>query len=252
MSKTRAILEAVFDEAPLAEPCQACQAGLAAYVDAELAGQPAAGLFPAVSEHLTTCAACRLELAELRSLLELERQGRLEQPPVPGEFDFGYLQIGPFAEERSNLDIGDSQIGPFAEERSNRSGGWRMNALGRLVIQFSADLLSALQPPTLQPGYLKGSAPSSLSYDLTDQIEDLNVRIHVEASRRDPQTATLEVEVDIPSHGGWPNLAGSAVILGRGPDELIDEQETDAFGKVTFEDVRVEDLPLLIFEIAVA
>ena len=235
MSKTRAILEAVFDEVPLAEACQACQAGLAAYVDAELAGQPAAGLFPAVSEHLTTCAACRLELAELRSLLELERQGRLEQPPVPGEFDFGYLQIG-----------------PFAEERSNRSGGWRMNALGRLVIQFSADLLSALQPPTLQPGYLKGSAPSSLSYDLTDQIEDLNVRIHVEASRRDPQTATLEVEVDIPSHGGWPNLAGSAVILRRGPDELIDEQETDAFGKVTFEDVRVEDLPLLIFEIAVA
>ena len=252
MSKTRAILEAVFDEVPLAEACQACQAGLAAYVDAELAGQPAAGLFPAVSEHLTTCAACRLELAELRSLLELERQGRLEQPPVPGEFDFGYLQIGPFAEERSNLDIGDSQIGPFAEERSNRSGGWRMNALGRLVIQFSADLLSALQPPALQPGYLKGNAPSSLSYALTDQIDDLNVRIHVEASRRDPQTATVEVEVDIPSHGGWPNLAGSAVILRRGPDELIDEQETDAFGKVTLEDVSVEDLPLLVFEIEIA
>ena len=126
-----------------------------------------------------------------------------------------------------------------------------MNALGRLVIQFSADLLSALQPPALQPGYLKGNAPSSLSYALTDQIDDLNVRIHVEASRRDPQTATLEVEVDIPSHGGWPNLAGSAVILRRGPDELIDEQETDAFGKVSFEDVRAEDLPLLVFEIAV-
>ena len=235
MSKTRAILEAVFDEVPLAEACQACQAGLAAYVDAELAGQPAAGLFPAVSEHLTTCAACRLELAELRSLLELERQGRLEQPPVPGEFDFGYLQIG-----------------PFAEERSNRSGGWRMNALGRLVIQFSADLLSALQPPTLQPGYLKGSAPSSLSYDLTDQIEDLNVRIHVEASRRDPQTATVEVEVDIPSRGGWPNLAGNAVILQRDAEQLLEEQETDAFGKVTFEDVSVEDLPLLVFEIEIA
>ena len=92
MSKTRAILEAVFDEVPLAEACQACQAGLAAYVDAELAGQAAANLFPAISEHLATCAACRLELAELRSLLGLEWQGRLEQPPVPGEFDFSYLQ----------------------------------------------------------------------------------------------------------------------------------------------------------------
>ena len=94
-----------------------------------------------------------------------------------------------------------------------------MDALGRLVIQFSADLLRALQPPTLQPGYLKGNAPSSLSYALTDQIDDLNVRIHVEASRRDPQAATVEVEVDIPSRGGWPNLAGSAVILRRGAEQ---------------------------------
>ena len=78
------------------------------------------------------------------------------------------------------------------------------------------------------------------------------MRISAEAQRRDPQLLTLEVAVDIPSRGGWPNLAGSAVILRRGPDELIDEQETDAFGKVTFEDVRVEDLPLLVFEIAVA
>ena len=53
MSKTRAILEAVFDEAPLAEACQACQGGLAAYVDAELDGQPAASLLPAISEHLS-------------------------------------------------------------------------------------------------------------------------------------------------------------------------------------------------------
>ena len=37
--------------------------------------------------------------------------------------------------------------------------------------------------------------------------------------------------------------------LRRG-DDLLDEQETDPFGKVVFEDVPAEDLPALLFEIA--
>jgi len=232
ISKTRVILEAVFDEAPLAEACQACQAGLAAFVDAEVDGQPATSLFPVVAGHLATCAACRQEHADLRSLLGLERQGQLEQPPAPIEFDFSYLAIG-----------------PFSGERSNRSAGWRLDALGRLVIQFSADLLRALQPPALQLGYLKGDAQPSLSYALANQIDDLNVHIHVDPARRDPQRAIIEVDVEIPSRGGWPNLAGSVVTLRRG-DDLLDEQETDPFGKVVFGDVPAEDLPALVFEIA--
>ena len=40
------------------------------------------------------------------------------------------------------------------------SPAWRLDALGRLVIQFSADLLRSLAAPALQPGYLKGDAPS--------------------------------------------------------------------------------------------
>ena len=267
MSKTRAILAAVFDDAPPAEACQACQAGLAAFVEAELDGQAAAGLFPIVAKHLETCVTCRQEYIELKSLFTSERQGGFEQPPVPAAFDFGYLQIGPFSEERSNLtpqdpaafDFDYPQIGPFSEERSNLTPEnpaarqpWRLDTLGRLVIQFSVDLLRSLQPPALQLSYLKGDAPASLNYALTDQIDDLNVRISVEPSRRDPQRTSVEVEVDIPSRGGWPNLAGSTVTLRRGAEQLLEEQETDAFGKASFEDVSAEDLPLLVFEIAVA
>ena len=247
MSKTRAILTAVFDDAPLAEACQACLADLAAYVEAELDGQPAAELFPAIAKHLETCVACRQEHGELNSLFTSDRQGRFEQPPTPAAFDFGYLQIGPFSEERSNLTATASSREPAPARQP-----WRLDTLGRLVIQFSVDLLRSLQPPALQLSYLKGDAPASLNYALTEQIDDLNVRISVEPSRRDPQRTSVEVEVDIPSHGGWPNLAGSTVTLRRGAEQLMEEQETDAFGKALFEDVSVEDLPLLVFEIAVS
>ena len=40
--------------------------------------------------------------------------------------------------------------------------------------------------------------------------------------------------------------------LRRDAEEVVDEQETDAFGKVVFEDVRAEDVPLLVFEIVVS
>ena len=188
-------------------------------------------------------------------------------PQDPAAVDFDYPQIGPFFGESSNLtpqdpaavDFDYPQIGPFSEERSNLTPEnpaarqpWRLDTLGRLVIQFSVDLLRSLQPPALQLSYLKGDAPASLSYALTDQIDDLIVRISVEPSRRDPQRTSVEVEVDIPSRGGWPNLAGSAVTLRRGAEQLLEEQETDAFGKASFEDVSAEELPLLVFEIAVA
>jgi hypothetical protein len=258
MSTIQAILAAVFDDAPLAEACQVCQANLAAYVEAEFDDKPAAALFSAVAEHLTTCDDCRQEAAELRWLLTMERQGLFEQPPAAGEFDFGYLQTGPFSEERSSR---LAQIGPFFGERSNLDPTevpqapmparqpWRLDAVGRLIIQFSADLLRSLQPPAFQPSYLKGAVPASLTYALVAEVKDLDVRIRVEPARRDPQRATVEVEVDIPSRGGWPNLAGSAVTLRRGAEDVLDRQQTDAFGKVVFEDVATEDVPTLVFEI---
>ena len=95
---------------------------------------------------------------------------------------------------------------------------------------------------------MKGDAPAALTYQLAGQIDDLDVRISAEAQRRDPQLLTLEVAVDIPSRGGWPHLAGSVVTLRRGAD-LIDEQETDAFGKAVFDNVPTADLPLILFEI---
>jgi hypothetical protein len=228
MNETKAILQAVFGDPLLGEDCATCQADLAAYIDAELDGQPAADLFPMVAAHLPACANCQQVYGELQSLLTAEWRGRFELPPVPAAFDFAYLP---------------------AENQAVTRAAWRLDKLGRLVIQLTADLLRSRQGPTWQPGYLKSGRAPVLDYRLAGEVDDLNVHITAEPAPRDPQRLTVAVAVDIPSRGGWPNLAGSLVTLRRG-DEVVEEQETDAFGKAVFEGVPVQDLPDLVFEIA--
>lgn len=227
MNETKAILQAVFDDPVLADDCAACQADLAAYIDAELDGQPAANLFPMVAGHLATCADCRQVYGELRSLLTAEWRGQFELPPVPAAFDFAYLP---------------------AEDQAVTRAAWRLDELGRLVIQLAADLLRTLQGPAWQPSYLKSGRAPLLDYRLAGEVDDLNVHITAEPGGSDPQRLLVAVEVDIPSRGGWPNLAGSLVTLRRG-DEVVEEQETDAFGKAVFEGVPAQDLPEFTFEI---
>ena len=227
-SQVQTILHALFEDEDIVTPdCAPCQQQLAAYIDAELAGLPADARFPAVAAHLDQCSACQQAYQELKVLLALERSGELAAPPVAPAFDFGYLPPRP------------ARLSPQPASRS-----WRLDELGRLVIQFTADLLASLQGPALQPAMLKSGAPAGLRYELTDELDDLRVCIEAEPQWGDPQRMAVEVEVDIPSRGGWPHLAGNLVTLRSGAD-LIDEQETDAFGKVVFENVPAVDLPRL-------
>lgn len=231
-SHVQSLLQALFDDEGFPTPdCAPCQEQLAAYVDAELAGQPAGVRFPTVAAHLGQCAACQQAYQELKALLTLEQNGRLAAPPVVPFFDFGYLPPRPARP---------------ATQPASRS--WRWDELGRLVIRWTADLLASLPGPALQPAMLKSGAPAGLRYDLVGELDDLAVRIEADPQRGDPQRWTVEVAVDIPSRGGWPHLAGSIVALRRG-DETLDQQETDPFGKAVFENVSASDLPHLSFTI---
>ena len=216
------ILQALFEEDTPASPdCAWCTSQLAAFVDVELTSNDAQARFPAVAAHLDQCLSCQQAYQELQALLALEQAGEFVAPPVAPTFDFGYLPQRPAPRPAQRLDD-----------------------LGRLVIQFTAELLAGLQGPALRPAFLKGDTPAALTYELTDATGDLHVRIEAEPQRRNPQQMTIEVAVDIPSRGGWPHLAGSIVTLRRG-DETLDQQETDPFGKVVFEAVPAVDLPRL-------
>ena len=234
-SHVQTILQALFEDEGFPTPeCAPCQEQLAAYVDAELAGQPAGARFPTVAPHLGQCSACRQAYQELKALLALERSGELAAPPVAPSFDFGYLPA------RTAQPAAAPAVRP-----------WRLDELGRLVIQWTADLLASLQGPALQPAMLKSGAPAGVRYELAGAVDDLAVRIEAEPQRGDPQRWTVEVEVDIPSRGGWPHLAGSIVTLRRG-DETLGQQETDPFGKAVFENVSTAALPQLSFTVEAA
>lgn len=228
MNQTKAMLKAIFDDATLPEACAACQTDLAAYIDAELEGQPAADRFPEVTAHLVTCTDCQQAYVELKTLLSAEWQGRLAVPPVAPAFDFSYLP---------------------EPTKDAAPRAWRLDELGRLVIQLSGDLLRSVQGPAWQPSYLKSANVPTFDYRLAGELDDLTVHITAKPGHTDPQRVMIEVAVGIPSRGGWPHLAGSLVTLRRATGEVVEVQETDAFGKVVFENVPAEDLPELVFEI---
>ena len=64
---------------------------LSAYVDAELDGKDAAGLFPDVHEALDEHPEFAQEYYDLYELLLSGRRGELEEPPITPTFDFSHL-----------------------------------------------------------------------------------------------------------------------------------------------------------------
>lgn len=236
-SGAAAILQALFEKESLPTPdCDGCQEHLAAFVDAELAGFDLEPGFSALRAHLAACTNCQEAYEELRELLGLEREGALDAPPMPGYFDFGYLPTRSAA--------------PSSRETAP-GGAWRWDALGRLIIQFSADLLRSLRAPGLQPGYLKGTDFASAEYSMSDPAEGVEVRVRVAPLQHDPRLYDVAVDIEIARRGGWPNLRGILVTLRYDAAEPRITRETDAFGRVVFEGISAEALSDLGFEIAV-
>jgi len=209
--------------------CSACQALLAEYVDAQIMGVEAREELAEIEPHLGVCPLCARAYRELMSAMALAYTEKLPQPASRPRFDFSFLRAEP------------------------EKPSFRWDELGRLIIEFSADLLRALQPaPATQLAYVgvkdDKSRRTLCQFALKEAHEDLEVTVTAEEAQDDPTQCTVVVEVDIPSRGGWPNLAGIELTLKRGELEL-ETQKTDAFGKAVFEGVSTDDLAHLVFEI---
>jgi hypothetical protein len=122
------------------------------------------------------------------------------------------------------------------------------------VIEFSAELIRSLQsaaaPPAFATARHKSTQAPAVIYQFTlnDAADDLEVVMMAERARNTPDRCTVTVDVNIPSRGGWPNLAGTRVLLRR-QGLLVAEQLTDAYGKAIFSGIMIDDLSLLVCEI---
>lgn len=208
------------------------------YISAELNGQDAAALYPAFHKHLAQLPECWQEYSEMKQLLLLERTAQLVAPPLPGTFDLSFLRKG----AAPLKDMTAAPVAPF----------WRL-AADRVIIAFSTEVLQTFQPPAVQPAYATARAEQGAQiryqFALMQEVEDLRVTVTVRDKVTHPDRCTLIVEADIPSRGGWPNLGDTEVVLKQG-DQLREQQQTDAFGKVVFADIPSSDLAHLVIEIA--
>jgi hypothetical protein len=206
--------------------CQVCEQRLPEYA-AMTAAERAGRSGRAIALHLALCPHCAAVYADLADLVALAEGARGQEPPAYPQPDLAFL--------------GPAPIGS-------------LDALGRLVIAFSADLLRTLRMPA-GPAFAAGGlrsdqpAPSELQpFTLASTAPDLDVSIEVEPVRGDPAHCTITVHAGIPSRGGFPRLRGTLVVLRRG-DIGIGRSLTDAHGNVVFKRVPTEDLTQLVFTI---
>jgi len=224
------ILETLRIEAVDTITCQACEERLPEYMQAESEGvEGEAGWF-AVTLHLKTCPHCMSEYESLRELIPLSTDDSSLVSILFPTPDLSFLKQGKPSHPRAAADF------------------WYLNDLGRLVVNFSAELLASLE---LRPVALQGlkSGPSRLLYeiDVSDAFEDFDVLIATEADQQDAGLCTIVVNVtslDLE----WPELAGSQVMLRRRNRESV-TQETDPYGEAVFPKIEQSDLPHLAIEI---
>ena len=206
--------------------CQVCQERLPEYATDVAAGQ-AGGKWRAIALHLALCPHCAAEYDEL---MELLAQAQGEQGAEPSSYPV--------------LDMS------FLNPTTSRP--WRMEGIGRLVIEFTSELLAGLRMsgPALTPVGLKTDALATelRPFTLIGEVEDEDVTITIEPARGESARCTVIVQVDIPSRGGWPNLGGTLVILRRGAVTL-GSQMTDDLGNAVFERVAADGLAELVFVI---
>ncbi|MCE7990077.1 MAG: hypothetical protein DYG89_53715 [Caldilinea sp. CFX5] len=210
---------------------------LLVYIEAELAGHNAAQVHPEVALALADSALWRQEYVALKKFLAWEAQGPLAQPPRPPCFDFSYLPASaPVVEPTTALP-------PLS---------WYWAQLGYLVVELSDAVQRLLQPPQRQPAHSFVRAgqgeQNEVHFTLENQLADLNLRLTIAREPATGDQCQVIVEAEIPSRGGWPNLADTIVNL-KEADTVVQSCLTDAFGKAVFPAVALSQLPALQVEV---
>jgi len=148
--------------------CRECEELLPEYFQADIEGQASGARWRAVAQHLTTCSHCAGAYASITDLTALALGEKGVDPPP------GYVPDLSFLDEKKQL----------APE-------WRLDELGRLLIQFSAEFIRAWQAPLYGAAGLKTSAslPGAAGPVTVKAHTDLETSVTIEPQRHDPIAA---------------------------------------------------------------
>lgn len=217
--------------------CQECEERLSEYVVAEINASTALPQWDDMRLHLAQCPHCTAAWHDLRDLVL--------------EFEAG---AGPVPADLAAADL--SFLTAEAVQNNSPAKLWRFDDLGRLLINFSADFRRSLQQLLAQPGHaaagLKTAASAGTEVDalsIASPDHNLDVTVSFERLREQLTEVRAVIHVNIPGRGGWPNLAGSTVVLRRS-DQVLATRITDAYGKAVFDGLVVAELDQLLLEVS--
>jgi hypothetical protein len=181
--------------------------------------------------HIDRCPYCQAELSRLAEFLTEE---------IPVSSPLPVAETSPWIQGQG-----------FVWQPLREAGGVIIRVLAEALNTAAFNLQQGLHPvDRLALGRLRTSKSLDALFQLALQegIEDLEVTVTATVKRSDPNHCTVTIEVNIPSRGGWPNLANTEVVLKR-DDSIVATHITDAFGKTVFEKVATDELAKLSFEI---
>lgn len=198
---------------------------LAAYAMVAVLGKDAEAAYPVVAAHLEQCVVCSSELRELMELTRVAYTGEVQVARVYPQPKLDFLQLQHAPEQ-------------------NTARPWSVDALGRLVVQFSQPLLELLRQKSLA-GAMRGQQLYHYVQE-SGSLQDVNVTIDVFAENAVRGPGHVRVVVEVFSLSPL-DQGGSRVIVRAGDD--VWQGETDETGSVDFAPVPLDIIPVMRVEI---
>lgn len=245
-SDYNSLLRYIFDQHPDEEFPAECENLLHAYIEQELAGVNADLMYPQVKGCIDNSSAFRELYDSVKTYMINEQNDALIEPVIP-EPDINFI--------RSLIKKPASNDEPKVYFMN-----WDYKETGQLIVHLRGKLHQAgerllkNEQESISPGelLLAGSLmgePNKLPhFQLKGTAKDIDVEIKTLPIEGDSESCKIAVQVNIPSRGGWPKLKNTRVSLSK-IDESIQTLLTDPFGVVVFNNIPIEDLDYLMFEI---
>ena len=222
-------------------PCHIEQYELPGYIEMEFNGEDPVSRYPTLHARLADCEQCQTAYTEIKELLLMEQTGVMVDPPSSAQFDLSYLQHSSAQEtEHSSVES--------IKERITDGVKWHLSAAGRMWVQLSDHLMANSTSLDIQPAFTKSSGAELFKISSQNLAPDMVITVTGRELQNRPEQCSLAVDVDIPSRGGWPNLAGAEVVLTI-EAETVDSKLTDAFGGCLFDGIEKRDLPRVRLQI---
>lgn len=246
---TNSLLRFIFEEADETTVPNECDELLHAYIEFELAEGTAASKYPQVHECIETLPNFRLLYEEVKALLIAEKTSTFIDSPETAILPEAFVE---------------SFVRQKPEKIKQYRVQWNVTDAGRLIIQLTGKLVDSVrkhselipnsldvqkQASLILAGGVRSSPRQLPQFELKGIVDDMEVEIKSQDSKQGADYCQIVVRVNIPSRGGWPNLADTEVVL-RQEKKQIGKRFTDAHGIVIFPTVLIEALDKLSFEIS--